>query len=258
MKRFDGRTVLITGAARGQGASHARAFHGEGARVVLADIREELGRALAHELGADAHFVKLDVASAADWAAATDAAERRFGPISILINNAGVLSPSAPIVAYDPADWDRVISTNLTGTFLGIRAVAPSIVRAGGGSIVNIASTSAHVGTPMISPYVASKWGVRGLTQSAALELARAGVRVNSISPGVVNTQLITKPLRPGEVPVTDHFSAEPFAVQRMAEPAEITRLVLFLSSEESAFITGSDYVIDGGLLLGPVPTDGQ
>ncbi len=258
MKRFDGRTVLVTGAARGQGASHARAFHGEGARVVLADIREELGRALAEELGADTHFVKLDVARAEDWAAAVEVAERRFGPISILVNNAGVLSPSAPIVAYDQADWEQVIATNLTGTFLGIRAVAPSIIRAGGGAIVNIASTSSHVGTPLISPYVASKWGIRGLTQSAALELARGGVRVNSVSPGVVNTQLITEPLRPGEVPVSDHFSPEPFAAGRIAEPEEITRVVLFLSSEESAFITGSDWVIDGGLLLGPVPSDGR
>jgi 3alpha(or 20beta)-hydroxysteroid dehydrogenase len=258
MKRFENRTVLITGAARGQGASHARGFCDQGANLVLADIREDLGQGLADELGANAHFVKLDVTRAGDWAAAVDAAERRFGPISILINNAGVLAPSVPIVESDPADWEQVIATNLTGTFLGVRAVAPSIVRAGGGSIVNIASTSSHVGTPMISPYVASKWGARGLTRSAAAELARDRIRVNSISPGVVKTKLITEPLRPGEAPVRDHFSPDPFAVRRMAEPDEITRLVLFLSSDQSAFITGSDYVIDGGLLLGPVPPDRQ
>lgn len=258
MKRFEGRTVLITGAARGQGASHARGFLDEGAKVMLADVREELGRSLVEELGADARFVKLDVAQVADWTAAVEEAERRFGPISILVNNAGVLAPSAPIVAYDPADWDHVIATNLTGTFLGIRAVAPSIVRAGGGSIVNVASTSGHVGTPFISPYVAGKWGVRGLTRSAAVELARDRIRVNSISPGVVDTKLITEPLRPGEVPVSDHFSPEPFAVPRMAEPEEITRLVLFLCSDEAAFVTGSDHVVDGGLLLGPVPPDGR
>lgn len=258
MRRFEGRTILITGAARGQGASHARAFVSEGARVVLGDIREALGRTLADELGADAHFVALDVARVADWAAAVDEAERRFGPISILVNNAGVPAPSATIVDSDPADWDQLIATNLTGTYLGIRAVAPSIMRAGGGSIVNIASASSHIGTPLIAPYVASKWGIRGLTQSAAAELARKGIRVNSISPGVVNTKLITAPLRPGEAPVSDHFSPEPFAVQRLAEPDEITRLVLFLCADESAFITGSDYVIDGGLLLGPVSPDGQ
>lgn len=258
MKRFENRTILITGAARGQGASHARGFRDEGANVVLADIREDQGRGLADELGANAHFVRLDVRQAADWTAAVDVAERRFGPISTLINNAGVLAPSAPIIESDPADWEQVLATNLTGAFLGIRAVAPSIIRAGGGSIVNIASTSSHVGTPLIAPYVASKWGVRGLTRSAALELARHRIRVNSISPGVVNTRLITEPLRPGEVPVSDHFSPGPFAVRRMAEPDEITRVVLFLGSDQSAFITGSDYVIDGGLLLGPVPPDGQ
>lgn len=256
--RFAGRTILITGAARGQGEAHARAFHREGAKVVLGDIRAEPGQALADELGPNALFVDLDVRRAADWTAAVKEAELRFGQISVLINNAGVLSPSAPITDYDPADWDEVIATNLTGTFLGIRAVAPSIIGTGGGAIVNIASTSGHVGTPMISPYVASKWGVRGLTQSAALELARDRVRVNSISPGVVQTKLITDPPRPGEVPVSAHFSAEPFAIQRMAAPDEITRLVLFLSSDDSAFITGSDHVIDGGLLLGPVPADGQ
>jgi len=235
MRHFVGQTVLITGAARGQGASHARAFVREGGRVVLADVREELGQSLATELGVNALFVKLDVIRAADKTAAVDAAEHRFGLISVSTNNTGVLAPSASIVETDPADWDHVIATNLTGTFLGIRAVAPSIIRAGGGSIVNIASTSSHVGTPFISPYVASKWGIRGLTQSAAIELARGQIRVNSISPGVVDTRLITEPLRPGEVPVSDHFSPQPFAARRMAEPEEITRLVLFLSSDQSA-----------------------
>lgn len=258
MGRFKDRTALVTGVARGQGASHARAFLDQGAKVILADTREDLGRSLADAAGTNAHFVKLDVTKTDDWAAAVDEAERRFGPISILVNNAGVLAPSARIIDYDPADWQHVIATNLTGNFLGIGAVAPSIIRAGGGSIVNIASTSSYVGTPLISPYVASKWGIRGLTQSAALELARDRIRVNSISPGVVDTKLITEPLRPGEVPVTDHFSPEPLAVQRMAEPMEITRLVLFLSSDESAFITGADYVIDGGMLLGPVPPNGK
>jgi 3alpha(or 20beta)-hydroxysteroid dehydrogenase len=189
-----------------------------------------------------------------DWEFAVEQTESRFGPISILVNNAGILAPAVSIADSDPADWDQVLATNLKGPYLGIRAVAPSLQRAGGGSIVNIASTSGHVGTPMLAPYVASKWGVRGLTQTAATELARDRIRVNSISPGVINTPLITESLRPGEVPVSDHFSAEPFAVPRMGEPAEVTRLVLFLASEDSAFITGSDYVIDGGMLLGPVP----
>jgi 3alpha(or 20beta)-hydroxysteroid dehydrogenase len=254
MKRFEGKTVLITGAARGQGASHARGFVAQGANVVLADIREESGRALADELGEQAMFIKLDVSVASDWDTAVEQAESRFGPVAVLVNNAGILAPAVSIVESDPADWDDVIATNLKGTYLGIRAVVPSMKRAGGGSIVNIASTSGHVGSPMLAPYVSSKWGVRGLTQTAANELARDMIRVNAISPGVINTPLITEALRPGEVPVSDHFSAEPFAVPRMGEPTEVTRLVMFLTSEEAAFITGSDYVIDGGMLLGPVP----
>lgn len=258
MRRFEGRTVLITGAAGGQGASHARGFASEGARVILADVREESGRALADDLGEQALFITLDVSVASDWDAAVKQAESRFGPISILVNNAGVLAPSASIADSDPADWDHVIAVNLKGPYLGVRAAAPSLKRAGGGAIINIASTSGHVGTPMIAPYVSSKWGVRGLTQTAALELARDGIRVNSISPGVINTPLITQPLRAGEVPVSDHFSAEPFATPRMGEPVEVTRLVMFLASEASAFITGSDYVIDGGMMLGPVPPSGE
>ena len=254
MNRFQGRTVLITGAARGQGAAHARGFAAEGANVVLIDIRTEHGRALADELGSTAIFIELDVSEVSAWEPAVQAAESHFGPISVLVNNAGVLAPAVSIADSDPADWDRVIDVNLKGTYLGIRAVTPSLKRAGGGSIVNIASTSGHVGTPMLAPYVASKWAVRGLTQTAATELARDRIRVNAISPGVVNTPLITTPLRPGEVPVSDHFSAEPFAIQRMAEPDEITKLVMFLASDDGAFITGSDYIIDGGMLLGPVP----
>lgn len=254
MKRFEGRTVLVTGAARGQGASHARGFAGEGANVVLADVREESGRALAEDLGDKALFVRLDVSNPSEWASAVEATERRFGPISILVNNAGVLAPDVSIAESDPADWDQVLATNLKGPYLGIRAVAPSMKRAGGGSIVNIASTSGHVGTPRLAPYVASKWGVRGLTQTAATELARDRIRVNAVSPGVIDTPLITEPLRADAAPVSDHFSADPFAVPRFGQPAEITRLVMFLASDESAFITGSDYVIDGGMLLGPVP----
>lgn len=256
MARFAGKTVMITGAARGQGASHARAFASEGASVIIADIDQNGGAALAAELGGLARFVGLDVSSETDWTAAVEAAERSFGPIRVLVNNAGILAPTASIETSDPADWDRVIDVNLKGMYLGMRAVIPSLRRAGGGAIINIASTSGHVGTAMISPYVASKWGVLGLTKTAAIELARDGIRVNSVSPGVVNTTMITAPLRPGEEATIDHFSPEPFAVRRLAEPWEISRVVVFLASDESAFVTGSDYTIDGGLMLGPVPSE--
>lgn len=258
MQRFRGRTALITGAARGQGASHARGLLAEGASVVIADVREELGGALADELGDGAAFMKLDVTVPSEWDAAVKATEARFGPFSVLINDAGVLAPAVSIIDSEPSDWDTVIAANLTGPYLGIRAVAPSIKRAGGGAIINIASTSGHVGTPMLAPYVCSKWGLRGLTQTAAAELARDRIRVNAISPGVINTPLITEPLRPGQEPVSDHFSPDPFAVPRMGEPEEVTKLLLFLASDDAAFITGADYIIDGGMLLGPVPFAGQ
>ncbi|MCX5097140.1 glucose 1-dehydrogenase [Streptomyces sp. NBC_00365] len=258
MNRFHNKTVLITGAAGGMGASHARGFLGEGADVVVTDIREDRGRILVKELGERAHFIRLDVTEEADWAAAVQETESRFGPVSVLVNNAGVLSPSALIEDGDLADWQHVIDVNLTGTYLGIRAVVPSLRRAGGGAIVNIASTSGHVGTALISPYVASKWGVRGLTRTAAIELGRDGIRVNSINPGVVNTPLITEPLHPGAAPVSDYYSPEPFAIKRLADPQDITNLLLFLASDEASFVTGSEYVADGGLLLGPALADGQ
>ncbi|MFC9083822.1 SDR family NAD(P)-dependent oxidoreductase [Streptomyces sp. NPDC057062] len=258
MNRFENKTVLITGAVGGMGASHARNFHKEGANVVITDIREEEGRALAAELGDRALFVRLDVTAQADWATAIRAAETTFGPVSVLVNNAGVLSPAALIEDYDFAAWQQVIDVNLTGTWLGIQAAAPSLRAAGGGAIVNIASTSGMVGTSLIAPYVASKWGVRGLTRTAAMELARDGVRVNSINPGVVNTPLITEPLHPGAAPVSDYYSPDAFAIKRLADPQEISNLLLFLASDEASFITGSDYVADGGMLLGPALADSR
>lgn len=255
--RFENKTVLITGAVGGMGSSHARGFHAEGANVVITDIREAEGRALAGELGERARFERLDVTSAADWSAAIAGTEQAFGPLSVLVNNAGILVPAVPIEGSDVDDWAHVLDVNLTGSYLGIRAAVPSLRRSGSGAIVNIASTSGHVGTAMIAAYVASKWGVRGLTATAALELGRDNIRVNSIAPGVVNTPLITEPLREGQPPVSDHFSAEPFAIKRMAEPRDITNLLLFLASDDASFITGSEYVADGGMLLGPsLPAD--
>ncbi|GAB3603602.1 SDR family oxidoreductase [Kineococcus gypseus] len=256
MERFAGRTVLITGGAGGQGSSHLQAYLDEGADVVIGDIRDQLGASLV--AGHDrAHYVHLDVTDEGDWAAAVEAAESLFGPISVLVNNAGIGSP--PVLIEDGAldDWQHIIAVNLTGTYLGIRAAVPSMKRAGGGSIVNIASMAANTGIAHLAPYVASKWGVRGLTRTAALELGRLGVRVNSIHPGVVETPFITEPLRPGLAPVSDYFSPDPFAIKRLAQPRDITELLLFLTSEAASFITGSEFVADGGLLLGPaVPAD--
>lgn len=234
------------------GASHVRAYHAEGANVVIGAHHDEPGRDLAKELGDRAFFVHLDVTSETDWADAVAAAEERFGPISILVNNAGIQNPAAVIEDTELDTWERTLAVNVTGQFLGIKAVAPSIRRAGGGSIVNIASIMAHAGSPFYAPYVASKWAVRGLTKSAALELGRDNIRVNSIHPGVVSTPLINEPLAAGQPAIIESYSPDAFAIPRLAEPEEISKLLLFITSTDAGFATGAELVLDGGLLLGP------
>jgi 3alpha(or 20beta)-hydroxysteroid dehydrogenase len=252
MGRFDHHTVLVTGGTGGQGTSHVRAYHAEGARVVIGDTAGARGRTLAAELGERAFPVQLDVTSEQSWQAAVEAAEAHFGPLTILANNAGVQNPAAPIEVTDRRVWERALEVNLTGSFLGIKAVTPSMRRAGGGVIVNIASTSGIGGTALYAPYVVSKWGLRGLTKTAALELGRDNIRVNAIHPGVIQTPFITEPAAGSDAPISDFYSPEPFAVPRLGEPGDITRALLFLSSDEASFATGAEFVIDGGLLLGP------
>src|SRR6266404_257274 len=172
MKRFNNRTVIVTGGARGMGASHARGFVAEGANVVIADILEQEGRALADELGDQAIFSRLDVTSDRDWAATVVAAEDAFGPVSVLVNNAAIVR-FGPIAESEPAAWRQVIDINLTGTYLGIRAIVPSMRKAGGGAIVNISAGAGMTAQFGLASYVASKWATRGLTKTAALELAR-------------------------------------------------------------------------------------
>src|SRR5712672_3342812 len=190
MQRFNNRTVIVTGGARGMGASHARGFVAEGANVVIADVLEQEGRTLADELGDHAIFCRLDVTSDADWAATVAAAEDAFGPVSVLVNNAGIVRFGS-ITETEPAAWRQVIDINLTGTYLGIRAIVPSMRRAGGGAIVNISSAGGMMAYPNTAAYAASKWGVRGLTKTAALELGRDNLRVNSIHPGAIRTPIL-------------------------------------------------------------------
>ncbi|MCE0536241.1 glucose 1-dehydrogenase [Kineosporia rhizophila] len=252
MGRFDNHIVLVTGGTGGQGSNHVRAFHAEGATVAIGDIAGERGEALAAELGERAFAVRLDVTDEQSWQAAIAETERRAGPLSILVNNAGVQNPAAPIEATDRATWERILQINLTGTFLGIKAAAPSLRRGGGGVVVNIASTSGVGGTAFYAPYVASKWAVRGLTKTAALELGRDNIRVNAIHPGVIATPFITEPAAGADAPIADFYSPEPYAVPRLGTPQDITGLLLFLASDEASFVTGSEFVADGGLLLGP------
>ncbi|CAA9210007.1 MAG: 3-oxoacyl-[acyl-carrier protein] reductase [uncultured Actinomycetospora sp.] len=252
MGRFEGQTVLVTGATGGMGRRHVHAFHREGAAVVIAARDQAAGVALAEQLGERALAVRLDVTDEQHWSAAVAASEQRFGPLSVLVANAGVQHPPTLLEDADRSLWDTVTAVNVTGTALGIRAVAPSMRRGGGGVIVTVASTMAHGGTAAFGPYVAAKWAVRGLTRTAALELGRDGVRVVSLTPGVVATPLITEPLAEGVPAIAEVFDPEPFAVPRMGDPDEISRALLFLASPDAAFITGSELVVDGGLLLGP------
>ena len=249
MKRFDGKTVIVTGGSRGMGEAHVRGFADEGASVVIADVLEDAGRALARELGDRALFVRLDVSSEADWASAVTTAEDAFGPVSVLVNNAGITHGMQPLADIEPADWRRVLEINLTGTFLGIRAVAASMRRAGGGAIVNISSAAGLSAQAGLGAYGASKWGVRGLTKYAALELGHDGIRVNSIHPGLIAT-----PMQDTVDPEIAAAVAASLPLERIARPEEVTRLVLYAASEEAAYITGAEIAIDGGLVLGPAP----
>src|SRR6266404_1280367 len=255
MKRFDNRTVIVTGGARGMGASFARGFVAEGANVVIADVLEQEGWTLADELGDQAMFSRLAVTSDAGWAATVAAAEDAFGRVSVLVNNAGIVR-FGQIEETEPAVWRQVLEINLTGAYLGIRAVVSSMRKAGGVAIVNISSGAGFTATFGLAAYVSSKWAVRGLTKTAALELGRDNIRVNSIHPGAIRTPILAAHAPDAEAMAATMAGAGVglSAIPRIAEPEEITRLVLFVASDEASFSTGSEFIADGGLLLGPVP----
>jgi 3alpha(or 20beta)-hydroxysteroid dehydrogenase len=246
--RVAGKVALITGAARGMGAAHARRFIAEGARVVLGDILDAEGAALAAELGFDARYIRLDVTKPDDWAAAVALCVADFGGLHILVNNAGIFGGAA--IVDHPLDlWQRMIEINLTGVFLGIRAATSALVASGSGSIINISSVAGLRGAPGGSAYVASKFGVRGLTKAVAAELAPFGVRCNSVHPGIIDT------------PMAEGLNTQgyDYPLGRMARSEEVTNLVLYLASDEASYSTGSEFIVDGGLTMGGIsPTRGN
>ncbi|GGV03371.1 3-alpha-hydroxysteroid dehydrogenase [Streptomyces litmocidini] len=249
MGKLDGRVVLVTGAARGQGEQEARLFAAEGAKVVLGDVLDEAGEALAEELGKDrAAYVHLDVTSEGDWAAAVAAAEERFGKVDGLVNNAGILRFNE-LVSTPLEEFRAVVSVNQTGCFLGIRAVAPEIAAAGGGTIVNTASYTGLTGMAGVGAYAATKHAVLGLTRVAALELAAKGIRVNAVCPGAIDTPMSNPE---GVDPAaTAELYRKLVPLGRIGRPEEVAALALFLTGEDSAYITGQPFVIDGGWLAG-------
>ncbi|HEX6236202.1 MAG TPA: glucose 1-dehydrogenase [Acidimicrobiales bacterium] len=243
MGRLDGKVAIVTGGARGQGEAEARLFVAEGARVLIGDVLDAEGEAVAAELGDAAAFAHLDVTDETQWDAAVARAGELFGPVTVLVNNAGVLMFQA-IHTTDPAEFDRVIRVNLHGTFLGIRAVVPSMAGAGGGSIVNISSTAGLQGLPYVGAYVASKWAVRGLTKTAAIDLGHKGIRVNSVHPGGIDT-----PMLAGTDSEAPFYKRLPVA--RMGRAEEVARAVMFLASDEASYTTGAELAVDGGATCG-------
>lgn len=244
MARLDGTVALLTGGARGMGEGEVRRLVAEGAKVMIGDVLDAEGEALAEELGEAVAFVHLDVSDSASWAAAVKATHEAFGPVTLLVNNAGILT-QAPIDGTDEADIRRIYDVNLLGPFLGLQAVVPDMKAAGKGVIINIASAAGMVPMPMIAAYASSKWGLRGLTKCAAMELGPYGIRVNAIHPGAIRTPMTAG--APEEM-------FEVYAVPRIGEPEDIGAAVAYLASEEASFIAGIDLVVDGGMIMGPVP----
>jgi 3alpha(or 20beta)-hydroxysteroid dehydrogenase len=257
MSRLAGKIAIVTGAARGLGASVARRLVADGAKVALADVLDAEGEVLAGEMGSDALYVHLDVASETDWSTAVAATRERFGLPNVLVNNAGIFR-TKPFEQISTAEFQQVVAINQLGCFLGMRICAAAMREAGGGSIVNIASTAGIEGVSGALHYTASKHAVVGMTKVAALELGSARIRVNAVCPGAMATPLLAESygtsianLLSGPMPNA--------ALGRMGSPDEIAATVVFLASDESSYTTGSTFVVDGGLTAGTiVPTDDQ
>ena len=242
MGLLDGKVAIITGGASGQGAAEARLFAAEGAKVVIADIQDELGGKLAAEIGESAIFVHLDVSSEDGWAEVIRQATQAFGDPTILVQSAAIVHHKL-IEDSTRAEFDRVLAVNLVGPFLGMLAVLPGMQRAGGGAIINVGSGAALSGVGGRPLYGAAKWGLRGLTKSAAIEFGDHGIRVNSIQPGAIDTPMLRgsdQEIPPPQIPIP-----------RYGTPEEVAQAALFLASDRGSYITGVDLAVDGGSTAG-------
>ncbi len=254
MGRLDGKVAIVSGGARGQGEAEVRLFAAEGAKVVFGDVLHDLGEAVANDVGPNAHYLPLDVTDPEAWQKAVAETTSRFGPPTVLVNNAGVLLFGVSMVDTSLEDYMRVININQVGVFLGMKYTAPAMIEAGGGSIVNISSTNGMAGYGGTVAYTASKFAVRGMTKNAALELGQHGIRVNSIHPGGVDTAM-TAPDTLGDA-ISDEEREATFAMLplgRVGQPVEIAHLAAYLASDDSSYSTGAEFIADGGMLAGVV-----
>ncbi|WP_303984966.1 glucose 1-dehydrogenase [Niallia circulans] len=241
MSRLEGKIAIITGAAQGMGAAHARRFIKEGAKVVLTDLNEEKGQALAEELGDFAFFLKHNVTKAEEWETVVTNTEEKFGSVDILVNNAGITAAKS-ILQMTEEDYRRIVDINQVSVFLGIKTIIPSMQKAGGGSIINISSINGIVGGAV--GYTDTKFAVRGITKAAAVECTHYGIRVNSVHPGVIATPMV---VQEDTKTAVEEFSKH-IPLKRVAQPEEVTNIVLYLASDESSYSTGAEFIVDGGL----------
>jgi 3alpha(or 20beta)-hydroxysteroid dehydrogenase len=244
MSRLKDKHVIITGAAQGQGAAIARAFVGEGARVVIADVSDDVGAALAEELGDAAHFSHHDVSDPSSWdALVADAAERFGAPVNVLVNNAGVLR-FGEVDTMPLDDLDLLISVNMRGCFLGMRAVAPAMKQNRQGSIINCSSVEGLAGMASLTAYTGTKFAIRGMTKAAAVELGAYGVRVNSVHPGMIDTPMT----RAYGGDAAMQWGSTRVPLERVGTPEDVAPLYVYLASDESGYTTGGEFAVDGGV----------